>query len=259
MRKIFNAILLHLAKALFSPAAPAVSPPSLTRFFVSQRRIFDLVSLAMQVRWLGGVRQLAAATPGSDPHLAAVHNYNAGVTAGKIITSTRRPETIYRIAGLPARPLAHDRLLIVGPRNVQELLVAWIHGFAWRNIEAIDLYSTHPRIHTMDMHRLEYPNGTFGVVTMVNTLGYASDIPAVVAGVARVLLPGGRFCFSHAHVPQSDTFAGDLVPIEIVLDACRQAGLRTYFHQIESKTNSRGLHQLSHYVGVEKGTGETSA
>ncbi|MBL8833933.1 MAG: class I SAM-dependent methyltransferase [Rhodospirillales bacterium] len=215
------------------------------------------MSLVMQVRWLGGVRQLATAEPGSDPHLAAVHNYNAGVTAGKIITSTRRPETIYRIAGLLARPLGRDRLLIVGPRNVQELLVAWIHGFAWRNVEAIDLYSTHPRIRTMDMHRLEYPDGSFGVVTMVNTLGYASDIPAVVAGVARILSPGGRFCFSHAHVPQSDTFAGDLVPIKTVLNACRQAGLRTYFHQIEDKTNSRGLRQLSHYVGVEKATEAT--
>jgi len=257
MRKIFNAIVLHLAKAIFSPAAPAVPVPSPLRYLVSQRRIFDLVSLVMQVRWLGGVRQLAAAEPGSDPHLAAVHNYNAGVTAGKIITSTRRPETIYRIAGLLARPLGRDRLLIVGPRNVQELLVAWIHGFAWRNVEAIDLYSTHPRIRTMDMHRLEYPDGSFGVVTMVNTLGYASDIPAVVAGVARILSPGGRFCFSHAHVPQSDTFAGDLVPIETVLNACRQAGLRTYFHQIEDKTNSRGLRQLSHYVGVEKATEAT--
>jgi len=252
MRKSLNAILLHLYKSLFGPAPQAVPTRSLLRYLVSQRRIFDLVSLALQTRWLGGVRRLNRRASVDDRHLAAAHDYNAGVTAGKLITSTRRPEPIYRIAGLLARPVAADRVLIVGPRNVQEFLVAWIHGFSWKNLQAIDLYSTHPKIRTMDMHRIEFPDASFEVVTMVNTLGYASDVGTVIANVARVLVPGGRFCFSHAHVPESTTFPGDLVSGESVVEICRAAGLRVYFHQVEEKTNSKGMRQFSHYIGVEK-------
>lgn len=252
MARLLKTVLRRLFDGVFRPTRVFVPARSTLRYLVSQPRIFDLVSLGLQLRWIGGVLRLERQEAASQGHLAAVHDYNAGVTTAKLVTSTRRAEPVYRIAGAATRDLSQDRLLIVGPRNVQEFLVAWIHGFAWRHIEAIDLYATHPKIRVMDMHHIDHPPESFDVVTMVNTLGYASDIPQVIAGVFRVLAPGGRFCFTHAHWPASTAFAGDLVSGETVLEHCRAAGFRVYFHEFRTQMNSKKSLQTSHFVGVEK-------
>ena len=86
--------------------------------------------------------------------LEEVRNYNFSVTFGKLITRSRRAEIYYKISSLIIPDLANKKLLIIGPRNVQELYMAWIYGFSWKNIQAIDLYSSHNKIKVMDMHNL---------------------------------------------------------------------------------------------------------
>jgi len=253
MASVLGTVLRQGFNALFHPARRTVRGPGALRQFVALPRVFDVVSVLLQLRHLGAVRRLQTTGASGDAHIGAVHEYNASKTVAKLVTSTRRAEPVYRIASQPSRDVSGEQLLIVGPRNVQEFLVAWIHGFRWRNITAIDLYSAHPKIGVMDMHRITCPDESFGVVTMVNTLGYASDIGKVVAGVYRILQPGGRFCFSHAHVPESNTtFPGDLVSGDAVLSACRNAGFVVYFHHAIPKTTSENKRQMSHYVGVEK-------
>lgn len=252
MRKIATAFLVRLFEAFFRPARVHGARTGFARALASQPRVFDILSLAIQARWLGRVRAIDRQSRQSDAHIDAVHAYNAGVTTSKIFTSTRRAEPIYAIAGMPVRDLADDKVLIVGPRNVQEFLIAWMHGFSWSNISAIDLYSTHPKIQVMDMHKFEFPDASFDVVTMVNTLGYAQDIPAVLAGVYRILKPGGRFCFTHAHAPENPLFDGDLTSGEAILDQCVALGFRSYFHFSEPRMNSKQKMQTSHYIGLEK-------
>jgi SAM-dependent methyltransferase len=252
LRKVATAFLVHAFNAVFRPAVAPRPARGFLRALVAQPRVFDLVSLAIQVRWLGGVRAVETQSREEDKHLAAVHAYNAGVTTNKIFTSTRRAEPVYAIAGMPMRMLADDKLLIVGPRNVQEFLIAWIHGFSWPNIDAIDLYSTHPKIQVMDMHRIAFPDASYDVVTMVNTLGYASDIPQVLAHVFRILKPGGRFCFTHAYAPENPLFEGDLTTGQAIMDACSALGFRLYFHHSHQRMNSRHRMQTSHFIGFEK-------
>ena len=252
MTSVLGTVLRQGFNALFHPARRTVRGPGALRQFVALPRVFDVVSVLLQLRHLGAVQRLQTRDASGDAHIGAVHEYNASKTVAKLVTSTRRAEPVYRIASQPSRDVSGEPLLIVGPRNVQEFLVAWIHGFRWRNITAIDLYSAHPKIVVMDMHRITYPDESFGVVTMVNTLGYASDIGKVVAGIYRILRPGGRFCFSHAHVPESAAFPGDLVSGDTVLSACRDAGFEVYFHQSVPKMTSENKRQTSHFIGVEK-------
>jgi SAM-dependent methyltransferase len=220
--------------------------------FVSLPRVFDVTSWALQAFWLRRFRAIEDVSAYADDHLKTVHGYNAGVTAGKVITSTRRAEPVYRIAALPGRDLGRERILIVGPRNAQEFLVAWLYGFSWSRMEAIDLYSTHPKIRVMDMHDMTFADASFDLVTMVNTLGYASELGRVIRQVERILRPGGRFCFSHAHWPESQTFAGDRVSAASVIEMCHEAGLETYHHHSFFKTNSSGGRQRSHFIGMQK-------
>ena len=51
--------------------------------------------------------------------------------------------------------------------------MAWLYGFTWNNIFAIDLYNTHPKIKIMDMHNLDFKNEIFDCVIMAYTISYA--------------------------------------------------------------------------------------
>ena len=162
-----------LLTALRHPATAGVVP-RLGRRVLLEPRIFDLVSCLMQLRDVRAVAKIREDLP-RDTFYAKVADYNMGVTERKVITTTRRAEIYYQTLALPPRDTSVETLLIVGPRNVHELLIAWLYGYRWRNIHAIDLYSTNPKIHVMNMEEMTFPDDTFDAVVMSNTLAYSRD------------------------------------------------------------------------------------
>jgi ubiquinone/menaquinone biosynthesis C-methylase UbiE len=105
----------------------------------------------------------------------------------------------------------------------------------------------------MNMEALEYADESFDAITMVNTLGYAVDPLATIAGIARILRPGGRFVFNHVYDPGADTFGkADRVSGAAVREALKRAGLRVYFYMPVDKTNAHGRRQTNHLFGVCK-------
>src|SRR5687767_15055230 len=101
-------------QALVSPARPA-EQNTLLRALLRRPRVFDLVSLVLQARDLGRLGRITAAYAMDDEHARRAHDYNAGVSVSKLITTTRRAEGLYRIAALPPRNLSGEQLLSVGP------------------------------------------------------------------------------------------------------------------------------------------------
>ena len=198
---------------------------SLGRYFLLKPFIFETLSTLMQMRDLRR-RARIARTSFNDSFLQKVAAYNAGVT--KLgFTRTRRTEKCYvaltqGYARLPyimsgktdvqllGTGLENERLLIVGPRNVHELLLAWLYGFAWKNIYAVDLYSTNPKILQMDMNALGFKDGAFDAVSIHSTLGYSRDIRATLTELHRVLKPTGRLVFQHGFTRTSQP-PGDFV------------------------------------------------
>lgn len=122
--------LTYLLRALRHPEKTP-SNVGLLRSLLLKRGLFDAVSCVMQLRDLRALGKLRKLAP-EDPFYARVHDYNAGVTERKVITTTRRAEVLYQILSLPPRDLRRERLLIVGPRNVHELLLAWLYGYRCR-------------------------------------------------------------------------------------------------------------------------------
>ncbi|OGK86662.1 MAG: hypothetical protein A2X36_05075 [Elusimicrobia bacterium GWA2_69_24] len=80
-------------------------------------------------------------------------------------------------------------VLSIGARNEVELEVFAAAGFT--NVTAIDLYSRSRRVRRMDMHRLRFPDASFGLVFASHAFEHAWDFPRVARECARVLRPGG--------------------------------------------------------------------
>lgn len=214
--------------------------------------IFDLLSLIVQIHDLRRTAAILKEYAIDDPHHRKVQDYNAGVTLTKQFTRTRRAEEYYGVVAQPLRDMSNERLLIVGPRNIHELLIAWLHGFSWNNIEAIDLYSTNPKIQVMNMESTRYADGCFDAVVMANTLSYAADTDKTIKEIARILKPGGRFVFSATYDPGSPDYPGDWIRGGEIVEMLKEANFQAYYHYAYDKVNSRGRRQTSHTFAAQK-------
>jgi len=242
--------LRALVTALRHPEK-AVGGPGLARRLLLEPRIFDFVSWLMQLRDLRALARIRDAVP-RDAFYAKVADYNAGVTERKVITTTRRAEIYYQIISLPLRDLSAETLLIVGPRNVHELLIAWLYGYRWKNIHAIDLYSTNPKIRVMNMEAMTFPDDTFDAVVMSNTLAYARDTFQCLSEVARVLKPSGRFVFGATYFPKSEDWPGNRVSGNDIRQMLRKLSLVILFYSAFDKVNTHGGLQTAHIFGTQK-------
>jgi hypothetical protein len=220
--------------------------------------LFDLVSLSMQLLDEKRTKKITDSYAVDDPHHRLVQDYNASVTLTKRFTRTRRVEEYYGLVCQPVRNKSSEQLLIVGPRNIHELFIAWLHGFSWANIHAIDLYSTNDKIKIMNMEEMSFQDCSFDVVVMANTLSYAADTNKVISEVFRVLRPDGRFVFSATFDPGSPDYPGDKIRGRVILEMLQAAGFEIHYHLAKDKINSRGRHQTSHTFGAHKLGGAAS-
>ncbi len=94
---------------------------------------------------------------------------------------------------------------------MHEIYLAWLYGFKWKNIKAIDLYSTHPNIEIMDMNNLTFPENTFDCVVMANTLPYSENTERTIMQVSSVLKPSGIFSFGGNFALGSDRWHGNKI------------------------------------------------
>lgn len=194
-------ILKYIKKIIKNPSKNDF-PINVFRTFFRMQRVFDFFSLFIQLLDLKRVKKLSIFYK-EDKYYDKVKQYNGTKTKDKLITTTRRAEELYQIISTLSGPyIPTSKLLIVGPRNVQELFLAWTFGFKWKNIAGIDLYSTNKKIKVMDMSNMNFAEETFDYVSMANTLTYAKDVNKVLIEVARVLKPGGMFVFGLTYSPE---------------------------------------------------------
>jgi SAM-dependent methyltransferase len=239
-----------LARALRRPADVSESA-GFWRTALRRPRIFDLVSCALQLRDLDRLATIHEGDAG-DAFFARVKDYNSGVTQRKVVSTTRRAELMYQLLTAPARDVRGERLLIVGPRNVQELYIAWLYGYRWRNIVGIDLYSTSRKIVVMNMEVLGVRDASVDAIAMANTLSYARDTFQCLSEMARVLTPGGRFVFGATYYPQSRDWPGNLVSGAEIREMLKRLGFRLAAYHAFDKVNSLGGQQTAHIFMVQK-------
>lgn len=215
--------------------------------------LFDLTSLYLQHRNRKRRAAIMDDVRSDDAYVGAVHAYNAGRTQGVPFTRTRRAESIYQIATAPARCRPNDeRLLIVGPRDVHELFIAWTYGFRWENMTGIDLYSEDPRILVMNMEAMTFEADSFDCITMAHTLAYAKDTRQCLSECLRVLKPGGRLVFGATYFPKGTEWKGNAVPGDEIAHILEDLGAEIFHWDSSDKINALGGAQTSHLVGALK-------
>lgn len=239
-----------LARAVVYPERPARKIRPL-RHLLLQPRVFDLLSLGLQLRDLRRQKKIAETYAVDDPHYRHTQDYNASVTLGKEITRTRRVEELFQMLVLPPRDIERERLLLIGPRDIHEFLLAWLYGFSWRRIDGIDLYSSNPKIQVMNMEDMTFPDGTYDSVLMANTLAYAKDTERCIAECVRILRPGGRLVFGATHAPGSE-FPGNSVTGEQIRQMLRRQPVTVAVYRPVDKINALGTPQTVHFFAVTK-------
>lgn len=83
------------------------------------------------------------------------------------------------------------KVLIVGPRTENEILLYLSHGFSGGHVRGLDLMSYSPWVDVGDMHDMPYADSSFDVVLFSWVLGYSKNQKKAVAEAVRVAKPGG--------------------------------------------------------------------
>jgi SAM-dependent methyltransferase len=84
-----------------------------------------------------------------------------------------------------------SKILVVGPRNENDLYTLSGLGFKMKNLTGLDLISYSPRIVLGDMHAIPFPDGAFDAVVCGWTLSYSTSPQKAANELARVVKPGG--------------------------------------------------------------------
>lgn len=79
-----------------------------------------------------------------------------------------------------------SKVLIIGPRNENDLYLLHAQGVKMENITGLDLMSYSSRIKIGDMHNMEFNDNTFDAVIFGWTLSYSSEPKKAINEIIRV-------------------------------------------------------------------------
>lgn len=83
------------------------------------------------------------------------------------------------------------KILVIGPRNENDLFTLAGLGFKTANVIGLDLISYSPRVVLGDMHKIPFPDNFFDAVVCGWTLSYSTDPRRATGEMIRVARPGG--------------------------------------------------------------------
>ena len=208
--------------------------PFFIRLILRSKFLFNIFSQLLQKR---DVLRSSIFVKNSKPkilsaegYVSDVSKYNLSVTKKRLQTS-RRAEILYKLLSLydifhpnnakyPPNYIRLDdrKVLLVGPRNIHELFMAWTYGYKWENIVGIDLFSFNPKILVMDMNKLTFQNNYFDDISCAGTLSYSEDLFFTLDGFLKIIKRSGRIAFQHTYIPNLESYewkGNSISPIEI--------------------------------------------
>lgn len=116
----------------------------------------------------------------------------------KVYGSSRRMQTYYHLSEVfQTKPLSECNILIVGPKFIVELILAWTYGFKWKNIDAIDLIQCHPKIKLANVDDFS-SRRKYDVIVMSNVFGYNNNPDGCLASLSSALKEDGLLVYNSA-------------------------------------------------------------
>lgn len=94
------------------------------------------------------------------------------------------------------------KILIIGPQGENELFATWAHGFSWKNIYALDLFTYTSKISLGDMHSTEHEDSFFDIVMLGWVYGYSDDKTQLANELGRITKSGGIISLTNSFNPK---------------------------------------------------------
>jgi SAM-dependent methyltransferase len=95
-------------------------------------------------------------------------------------------------------------VLSIGPRSLGEVLNIQSHGYQYKKIKAVDLFSISSKIDVGDIHNLPYADNSFDVVFCGWVIAYSENKKLAASEITRVLKPGGIFSIGVSYSPKTN-------------------------------------------------------
>jgi len=131
------------------------------RWFVGKFRFYYLTKLSGKLK----VSESGDSIEHTIKHnLKSLSNFG-GVRMNKLIRPISVLENVSR----------DSRILVIGPRNEDDILSLIGHGFSSKNIIGLDLISYSPWIEVGDMHKTRFQDSFFDVIICGWTLSYSNE------------------------------------------------------------------------------------
>ncbi len=106
-------------------------------------------------------------------------------------TDLFRPNKCFRIIRSHSINLSNAKLLVIGPRNFSELLLAYLHGFSWKNISGVDLYSEFNKVKLGSIEELPFRDNEFDIIVCSGVLNYVVDLKLSLDNMVRICKNNG--------------------------------------------------------------------
>jgi SAM-dependent methyltransferase len=179
---------------------------SFVRYFCNNTIIFKLIGRYLSWRFKYTKDKHITNLDLDQSNLKEIYDYTVEQNLSQLNTgSSRRAEIYYKLLTLPPTNAESSKVLIIGAKSVIEIFIAWLYGFKWKNIYAIDLFSLHPKIKIMSMEDISFNDNSFDCVSMANVYGYNDNPMPAFYEIVRVLKKGGMLSFNSVYQPDGKT------------------------------------------------------
>lgn len=170
--------------------------------FLHVREVRQLVALLRYFWFAGVLRRMRTFELAKAEHLGVnTFGHNFAKVRKSVLQDNRILHMVRPVAAIErvSKKLPYQKVLSIGPRAEGELLLIAAHGFTWRNVRGLDLFSYSPNIDVGDMHDMPYPDSTFDVVFLGWALAYSDDQPRALAEIVRVAKSGAIIAIGTSH------------------------------------------------------------
>ena len=146
-----------------------------------------------------------------------------------------------------------QKILSIGPRSESELLLLAAHGFLWRNISALDLFSYTPKITLGVMHKIPFNDNTFDIIFSGWVLGYSDNFKLAMQEKVRVLKNNGIIAFGHGYKLEGQKEKRIPNEIDEIIKPIKKNVQTIFFkHDINNQMRKKGERMVISVLSIKK-------
>ena len=127
------------------------------------------------------------------------------------------------------------------------------HGFLWRNISALDLFSYTPKITLGDMHKIPFNDNTFDIIFSGWVLGYSDNFKLAMQEKVRVLKNNGIIAFGHGYKLEGQKEKRIPNEIDEIIKPIKKNVQTIFFkHDINNQMRKKGERMVISVLSIKK-------